>query len=299
MKLSANESRLRHPLERPLFWIFVTLNCACAVIAILVIFKSSNWLATHAFLAKYEIRIRALATAAILGLPAIVFLRNTRHANIRGNSIRISPTQVPALHSILRSQCERLGMDRLPELYFSDEGIKEPARAYTSWKEEYIVLSTRFFQPNLEPMREVFAFLLGRELGRLRLGHANTLDELLLSYVKKIPYVRNPLLLVFTYSEDRYGAYLAPEGVHGLVALAAGRRMLPAMDISDYLQEVGRYVGIWSHLAQFGKDTPQIAYRIKALYRAGLWKFPGTTGPNRGIDLDRSTSHIQAPGADR
>jgi hypothetical protein len=112
-------------------------------------------------------------------------------------------------------------------------------------------------------MRPVFAFFLGRELGRLRLGHASRLNELLLSYVKEIPYLRNPVLLVFAYSEDRYGAYLAPEGIPGLIALGAGRRMLHSVNVPDYLKQVSEYRGVWSQLAQLTKETPQRAHRIR------------------------------------
>jgi hypothetical protein len=103
----------------------------------------------------------------------------------------------------------------------------KPARAYRSWKCDYIVLSSKFLQPNLQPMLPVFAFWLGREIGRLRLEHASWATEFLLAYVDKIPYLSNPLRRVFTYSEDRYGAFLAPEGLPGLIGVASGRLMLP------------------------------------------------------------------------
>jgi len=275
--VSVDEAQLRHPLERPLFWIFVALNVAIAAAALFIVIKGSDWLAAHPLIAKEGTRIRALATAAILGLPAITFVRNTRHADLQGNSIRISPAQLPELDSILRSYCKRLGMNRVPELYFSDSAIKEAARAYTSWQDEYIVLSTRFLQPDLRPILGVLGFLLGRELGRLRLGHASWQTELLLSYVKRIPYLRNPLLRVFTYSEDRYGAYLAPNGVLGLVALSAGRLMLPAVNVADYLQQVRSRSGIWSRFTPLINEIPQTANRIRALYAAGLFRVEGSS----------------------
>jgi hypothetical protein len=273
-----DESQLRHPLERPLFSAFVLLNFVVIGAALFIAIKGSGWLAEHPFLAKHGGHIRAFAIAAVIAVPGLVFLRNTRHAQVRGNSIRLSPVQLPLLHSILGRHCERLGIDRPPDLYFSDTAIKEPARAFTSWKQEYIVLSTRFLQPDLDKMREVFAFLLGRELGRLRLGHASWSTELLLSYVTKIPYVRNPILRVFTYSEDRYGAYLAPEGVLGLVALASGRLMLYEVNVPDYLRYVQAHGGIWSRLAALTSDTPHTAFRIKNLYNAGLLQSQGTIG---------------------
>jgi hypothetical protein len=87
-------------------------------------------------------------------------------------------------------------------------------------------------------MLPVFAFWLRREIGRLHLEHASWTSEFLLAYVAKIPYLPNPLLRVFTYSEDRYGAFLAPEGLPGLIGVASGRRMLREVNAPDYLKQV-------------------------------------------------------------
>jgi hypothetical protein len=258
-----DESELRHPLERPLILALVPINFALVAAAIFLAIKGSDWLAAYPVLAKYSGQLRAIAIAVVLAVPGLVFLRNARHARVRGNSIRVSDIQFPLLHSILRQHCGRLGMGHLPELYVSDTAINEPARAFTSWKDEYIVLSTKFLQPDLEAMREVFAFVLGRELGRLRLAHASWSTELLLSYVAKIPYVRNPIALVFTYSRDRYGAYLAPEGLLGLVALASGRLILHEVNVPDYIRHVRSYGGLWSQLAALASGQRQIADRIK------------------------------------
>jgi hypothetical protein len=266
------ESKLRHPLERPLFTAFVALNFALMGLSMFVVMKGSDWLKDHPRLAKHSGRVRTLALAAVFGPPATVLLRNTRRAQIRGNSIRVSPRQFPLLYEILKRHCETLGISRMPELYISDVAIKEPSHAYSSWKRDYIVLGSTFLQPNLEAMRDVFGFLLGRELGRLRLGHANWLKDLLLVYVDKIPYVKNSLLRVFTYSEDRYGAWLAPDSLPGVVAIASGRRMAHEVDIEDYLRQVQEDRSPWGRLSVILSATPQVSYRIQALRDAGLFQ---------------------------
>jgi Zn-dependent protease with chaperone function len=120
-------------------------------------------------------------------------------------------------------------------------------------------------------MLPVFAFLMGRELGRLQLGHARWVNDLLLAYIARIPYLKNPLMRLFTYSEDRWGAFLAPESLpSGLVAMAAGRRMLPEINMADYLESVHGYSSVWAFLADWTSETPPIARRINALIDAGL-----------------------------
>lgn len=270
--MRSDELQLRHPAERPLFLAFALLNVLLMAAAIFIVLKGSDWLRAHPHFTEYRGLIRVLAIAAVFGVPAIVFLRNTRHALIRGKSIALSPQQLPQIYAILQRHCERLGIDPLPELYFSDMNMPKPARGYSSWKCDYIVLSSKFLQPNLQPILPVFAFWLGREIGCLRLKHASWVTEFLLAYVDRIPHLSNPLRRVLTYSEDRYGAFLAPEGLPGLIGVASGRLMLPEVNAPDYLKQVRVYGGFWARLALLMEAEPTIAERIKALLEAGLLK---------------------------
>jgi hypothetical protein len=267
--MRSDESQLRHPAERSLFLAFSVLNVLLMAAAICIVLNGSDWLRAHSHLAGY---IRVLAIAAVFGVPAIVFLRNGRHALVRGKSIVLSPQQFPQIYAILQRHCERLAIKPSPELYFSDMNTTKPARAYRSWKCDYIVLSSKFLQPNLQPMLPVFAFWLGREIGRLRLEHASWATEFLLAFVDRIPHLSNPLRRVFTYSEDRYGAFLAPEGLPGLISVVSGRFMLPEVNTPDYLKQVSLYGGVWARLAELTEAEPTISDRIKALLEAGLWK---------------------------
>ena len=134
--MSSIESQFRHPTERPLFWAFVALNFLLMATAIFIVFKGSDLLRKYPNLSRYRGRIRVLAIAAVFGLPASTLLRNGRHALIVGKSIAISPQQLPEIDEILRRHCARLGMDQVPNLYFSDMRMKQPARGY-GWKRSY------------------------------------------------------------------------------------------------------------------------------------------------------------------
>jgi hypothetical protein len=120
-------------------------------------------------------------------------------------------------------------------------------------------------------VRDVLAFTLGSELGRLRLGHASWWNDVLLTFISKIPVIRAPLSRVATYSRDRYGAFLAPDGIRGLLVLASGRRVLKSVNIDDYLTQVSEYGGFWARLAGAVRTAPPVSYRIQMLWAAGLW----------------------------
>jgi hypothetical protein len=118
--MRTEELQLRHPAERRLLVAYAILNVFLMGATLLVVLKSSELLRAHPRLAQYRGRIRVLAIAAVFGVPATVFLRNTRHALVRGKSIALSPQQLPQIHAILQRQCQKLSINPLPELYVSE-----------------------------------------------------------------------------------------------------------------------------------------------------------------------------------
>ena len=108
-----------------------------------------------------------------------------------------------------------------------------------------------------------------------KLGEAEVMadaghDDILIAYIVRIPVLRNPLMHMRTYSHDRYAAYLAPDSVRGLVALASGRRVLSHVDVDVFLHEALEEHGWRARAASFAHGLPRVAYRVQALARAGL-----------------------------
>lgn len=266
---SIDESKLRHPWENTVFVASVLLNILIFLAALWFVNYGGEWLKEHPLLGKRVQELKALAFAAVLAVPALPLIRNLRRAHVRGHSVQLSPRQLPQIHEILVRQCARLGMP-VPELYLSDDAIHDDARAYTAWKTSYLVLDTEYIDRVLADSREVIAFLLGRELGRIRLHQAAWWDEILLAYVVKAPILRRPLRRIRAYSRDRYGAVLAPEGIKGILVCAAGRRVLPDVNIPVYMEELQQHEGFWDRISELVAEEPHVTNRIRALIKAGL-----------------------------
>ncbi len=264
------ESGLRHPWERAIFLASVMVNLGIMVGAFFLLRTAHDWLQEHPLVAKTLKHVELLAAAAVLAPPAIVLIRNARRGFILGNTVRVSKQQIPEMYAVLERQCRQLGLDQVPDLHVSDGAIKQPAHAFSVWRKEYIVITQQFAEPNLDTNGDVVSFMLASELGRIRLGHTRWWYELALAYVIRIPYLRNPMTQVETLSHDRYGAFLEPGGVRGLIAHASGRRMLQAVNVPDYLSNARAYGGVWAFLSNLTRSTPHVAYRIKALWKAGL-----------------------------
>jgi hypothetical protein len=265
------ERDLRHPQDRLVFIASVVLNLALMAAAVYLVASGQDWLKSHPFLKKSAEQIRTLAILAIFALPAATLIRNARRGLIRGNSIRLSRDQFGAVYGLLESHCKKLGLTTMPEIYITNSAIRGPAMAFSSWKHDYIVLSQSVVDGSLEVNGDVMAFILGRELGRIRLGYTRLWAEILLTYVLKIPYLNRPITKVRTYSCDRYGAFLAPEGVRGLVMSASGRRLLQNVNIENYIRQAAGRDDFWARLARMGTPSPPVLFRLKALYNAGLF----------------------------
>jgi hypothetical protein len=266
---SIDESALRHPLERPIFLASVLFNFALMGLALTLIFYEPAWIKAHPLLNKELTFFRALAITALIGIPLLVLNRNRREASIRGNSVRHSNEQFPEVYAILQSHCQKLGMTELPELFLTGASIQPFSQTFSSWRERYIVIHQIIFDIDDRKSMDVTSFLLGHELGAIRLNHTAVWNEMLLTYISALKLFRNPLERVRTYSRDRYGAALTPTGFRGVLISATGRRLMDHVNFEEYFRQARTYGGLWANVNVFFEPKPQVLMRLKQLRAAG------------------------------
>jgi len=299
-----DEAQLQHPLERPVFIAYVIMNIAVVVAGIAMIKAGSNWVGAHPLFREYLEahpvftdfieRIAAVIILALIAPLAIPVIHSIHSAFIRGNSIRLSREQIPQIYGALEEHCEKLGMSYVPELYLSEDAISGPAQAFSAWRRDYIVLNLKLAESEMGENRAALAFMLGRELGRIRLGHLKWWNEMLIAHVSKIPFLRSPLLAVRTYSCDRYGAFLAASGLNDLFAQATGRKMLKNMNLEDYLRQAREYRGFWARLSDIANESPPLLRRAQALCDAGFFQLDqGRSRLAKDEDRDEGEASVE------
>jgi hypothetical protein len=266
-----DESELRRRGDRIVYLATVLVNLALFALAIYLIEHGSAWLNEYPRLAKRVQEARALAFAALAAPPVLAFLRHRRRANAEGNGVRVSATQLPELYDTLVRFCERLGQQPIPTLYLADQakGISE---AFAAWHAQFIVIRPVYFIAPLEEVRPIYEFEIGRELGRIRLGHTRWWDELLVAYVVKLPLLRNPLLHARTYAYDRYAAWLAPNSMRGLTVYASGRPLYKLVDMPAFIDQAESSRGFWPWLSNLTRSEPHVTFRLRALLDLGLYQ---------------------------
>jgi hypothetical protein len=267
-------AKVRHPWERVVLSLSVLANAALIAGVAAIAYLAPEWLSARHRVSALVDHIRLAAVATILLLPVLGFLRHGLWAAFRENSVRLGRDQVPEIFSILERHCRALGVDP-PELYASTlEGVGPSTALRMLGGRRIIVLGPDLFTglKRIEDRADALEFILGHELGRLELGHASWWEDIVLSYLKRIPILRAPLLTVQAASRDRFAATLSPNGLRGLVLLAVGGDLLDHVDAPTFVRQVMREDTplAWAWMGQLGRERPHIAWRVRELYRAGF-----------------------------
>ena len=267
---------LRHPTEVPFYIVCVVLNLlilAALIEIVVLVWTHPALLATQA--------LTDIAVAIVIGLillpVAYVIYRNLTRAAIRGSAVLVSEQQFPAIAAVRDEFARRLQLRRTPELYVTNGNGQLNAFAASAYRVDFVVVHSELFANLYQNNREGLAFIVGHELGHIRLHHTRLWYQLSLAFINVIPLIPGFLSRAREYSSDRHGAFMEPQGEEGLVLLTAGRYVYRQVDVTDLLNQAAHVRGFWSEVAQLTQSHPLTVWRLKKLYDLGL--FTGQAAP--------------------
>jgi Zn-dependent protease with chaperone function len=271
-----NSVRLRNPYEIPLYIFSVLVNLL--IIALILygalLLGYLNALAGEPLSGPMVDAIRVAFVALLLLVPTLVVYRQLTRAGIRGSAVRLSRRQFPDIYAVKDDFARRLRLKRDPEVYLmSGNGVLN-AFAASTFGYDFIVIHSELFSNTYEKNKDALAFIIGHELGHLRLGHTRLWYQLSTAYVDRVPLLGGFLSRAREFSCDRHGAYLAPQGEEGLVLLAAGRYVYKQVDVEELLEQARRFRGFWPTVAQLPQSHPFAVRRIRILYDLGFFEAP-------------------------
>src|SRR5215211_7044483 len=280
-----NNRRLRNPYEIPLYVVSVLINLLIiAVILSGVLFLGLvNTLAGEPLSGPAVDAIVAAFVALLLLVPGLVVYRQLTRAGIRGSAVRLSRRQFPEIYDVKEDFARRLRLKRDPEIYvMSGNGVLN-AFAASTFGYDFVVIHSELFSNTYQKNKDALAFIIGHELGHLRLGHTRLWYQLSTAYVDRVPLLGKFLSRAREFSCDRHGAYLAPRGEEGLVLLAAGRYVYKEVDVGELLEQARRFRGFWPTLAQLPQSHPFAVRRMTALYDLGFFEAPAEKPAREGV----------------
>jgi Zn-dependent protease with chaperone function len=263
--------RLRHPAEVPFFIFMVVLN----VIVVAAILDAAWVLPILPDRLKdtgWAIAVRTALLSLLLLVPALIVVRETQRAATRGTAVQLSPQQFPDLFGTAEDFARTLGLRRRPELFLANGNGTLNAFAAQATGYDYVVLSNELFANLHNRNHDGLRFILGHELGHIRLHHVSLWYQVAVAYTQLIPLLGPLLSRLREYSCDRHGAYLSPLGATGLVLLASGRYTETDVDLDELLLQGRRLRGFWIGLAQLVRSHPFTVRRLERLYGMGLFR---------------------------
>jgi Zn-dependent protease with chaperone function len=268
-----NSARLRNPYEIPLYVFSVLVNLLIIALILVgaLLLGYLNALAGKPLSGPVVDVIRAAFVALLLLVPGLVLYRQLTRAGTRGSAVRLSPRQFPDIYAVKDDFARRLNLRRDPEIYLMSGNGALNAFAASTFGYDFVVIHSELFSNTYERNKEALAFIIGHELGHLRLGHTRLWYQLSTAYVDRVPLLGGFLSRAREFSCDRHGAYLAPRGEEGLVLLAAGRYVYKEVDVGDLLEQARRFHGFWPTVAQLPQSHPFTVRRLKVLYDAGFF----------------------------
>jgi len=252
----ALDKRLVSPREPPLFALGVVLSGLC-------------W----AGLTVLTLGLGLLYAVLVLGLMLVahaVFL-----ASVRGNGVRVGPEQLPELHRRLEAACQRLGLERVPELYLLQSGGVLNAFATRLLSRRFVILHSALADACTDPRQ--LEFVLGHELGHLAAGHL-AWNGFLLPF-RLVPWLGAAYSRAREYTGDRCGLAVVEDlepAMRGLVVLAAGGRYAGEVNLAAFAAQRAESGRFWMATTELMSSHPFLCKRVAELQNV---VHPGTVAP--------------------
>jgi Zn-dependent protease with chaperone function len=271
----ASRRSLRHPFEIPTYVVCVILNVAIvAVIGGFLVIELAPTPIHALVIASSTVRFVTVSIVIVGVLLALflIFIRQTNRAAVRANSVLSTTEEFPAVKAIGEEAASVLGFrpGRTPEVYVTNGNGVLNAFAASAFGHDFVVLNAELFANTLDQNSKALRFIVGHELGHIRLGHTRLWYQLSIMFSGLIPLLGAYLSRLRELSCDRHGAWFEPEGADGLVLLTAGRYVYHEVRLAGLLDQARRNVGFWNTVIQLPLSHPTTLRRIRALSRLGL-----------------------------
>ena len=168
-----NSVQLRSPYEMPLYVFSVLVNLLIIALILVgaLLLGYLNVLVGEPLSGPAVDTIRAALVALLLLVPGLVVYRQLTRAGTRGSAVRLSPRQFPDIHAIKDDFARRLNLQREPEIYLMSGNGTLNAFAASTFGYDFVVIHSELFSNTYEKNKDALAFIVGHELGHLRLGH--------------------------------------------------------------------------------------------------------------------------------
>lgn len=210
------------------------------------------------------------AAVAMLSAPFVLvfFLRYNYWKEIV-NAVEVTDQQYPEIWAIYIDLVRQFELDETPRLYVKNgNGLLNAFAAKCTVNKAYVLVYSDIVDSYYElGDKDTLRFVLGHELGHVRLGHVNIRRQILKSALRPL-FLTNSLTRAQEYSADRIAASkLVPEvsAARSLSILYAGKRNYQALNIDQYVNNDTAHISrFWVAVVNFMANHPVGRRRLAA-----------------------------------
>ena len=256
---------LRHPAEVP-FTVFM------AVLNVVLVKAIANTAAKVALVPAHQgnSRLARGVHAVLVGLlpvPGLLLVRELRGVSVSGVAVALGPNRCSELYQAAADFTDEMRPRRPPEIFLGRGYGQLTTFAGRAGRHDYVVLPHELVAGPHPCDPGTLRFILGHEIGHLRLHHVSLWYRVAVAYSERIPLLGPALSRLREYSCDRYGAYLSAAGDSGLVPAASVECIERDADADRPSQ---RPRGLWAGLTELSSSHPSTVRRLEQLRRAGF-----------------------------
>lgn len=257
--------------------------------------RSAKERTLHVFALIVSIFTWLLICISIIGLlyaPMIAVFVVLGHAlalaRLTGHSVRLGSRQLPELYRRVELAAEKLGLDRVPEVYVVQGGGFINAFATKLLSRNFVILNAEAIEAceKLDADRapgeaRAIDFIIGHELGHLALGHLSW--NWLLWPAKLVPLLGPAYSRACEYSCDACGLAACEDvemSSRALAVLAGGGSVARQANIEALMEQRHEAGGFIMALVELNSSHPFIAKRVAAIQQLRRPGIAPDTGRN-------------------
>jgi Zn-dependent protease with chaperone function len=285
----AGDRRMRHPWELPLLIVgasFTTLAyLTWAGLLIYAIVLVSTGRGSSIEDAIGEASVVAQLVVLLMALPFLIWIaRALMYAQLRVQSVRMSPTQFPEGYRMVAEAAFQFGLRRVPDAYVVlGNGVINAFAAGHGFRRFVAINSDLFEVGGAVRDPDALRFVIGHEVGHIAAGHVSYLRLVFTNLLAQVPLVGTAYSRTQEYTADNFGYLHAPAGAPGVMAvLSAGKYLNADVNVNELADRAAHEKGLWVHIANWQSSHPVTTWRSHALRdrrRPGhLWFRPGLRG---------------------
>ncbi|MGI5119872.1 M48 family metallopeptidase [Marinactinospora thermotolerans] len=241
----------RHPWENPL--LVACLTILAGAVAPLV----------HSLWTSGALHRVTLGAAALLLAGWVA--RGVRDAGRRARGVKVSPTQFPKAHRMVRELAVDMGLNRVPDAYVV-AGAAPGACARGAGGGRWVVVPGDLFEVGgrlRDP--DALRFLLAHELGHFAAGHAAPWRRAAAAGALAVPLLGTALWRAMEYTADDHACAHCPEGSHGIRILAGGKYLYPMVNLGEMAGRARTERGVFPLLHNMLSRRPPLVRRMAAV----------------------------------